>query len=391
MQSLTDRPICDFIREVCERFGPRPPGTAAETKTARFIAATIEEFCDETGIKEHRCSPTIHKGGATVFLCGYLLTLLAYVYAPTIAAIMLGILLIVLYLARFRGYEILDPLFPRRTTQNVLGKVKPREKVERIVIFAGHHDSAHYMPLFRKRFRKFLVPAFYSILGSHLILALAICTRLFSDIFAWLSPVSWFFYAISLAGGIIFLLFRLFLFSDIPVMGANDNLAGVAVAIEAARYFAANRPKNTEVWAVSFGAEECGLRGSKRFARKHRIELKNASLINIEMVGAGKMVVVEGEKSAGTRHSREVVKLILESARRCGIPMSGLVAPFGETDATSFTRLGLKAATIAAIDDENFPPNWHVPEDIPEHVDEDHLQQALRVCVGCVRQLEESD
>ncbi len=65
-----------------------------------------------------------------------------------------------------------------------------------------------------------------------------------------------------------------------------------------------------------------------------------------------------------------------------------IAAPFGETDATSFSRLGLKASTIAALEDEKYPPNWHVIEDTPEQVDEAHLRDALKVCIECVHSLE---
>ncbi|MBI4833040.1 MAG: M20/M25/M40 family metallo-hydrolase, partial [Candidatus Lindowbacteria bacterium] len=236
--------------------------------------------------------------------------------------------------------------------------------------------------------RKLVIPAFRTILASNIIFVLALLTKLLAGKFTWLTPFSWFFFALCVLGGVIFLLFRLFLFSKVPVMGANDNLAGVSVAVAAARRFAQHRPQGTEVWAVSFGAEECGLRGSKRFAARHHIELSNAYLVNIEMVGAGSMIVVAGEKSAGTKHSPEVVSLIVEAARRCGIVVPTVVAPFGETDATPFTRLRLKASTLAAIDDQNFPPNWHVFDDVPENVDEAKLLNALKICVEYVNMLE---
>ncbi|UCD58356.1 MAG: hypothetical protein JSV16_04365, partial [Candidatus Hydrogenedentota bacterium] len=211
-------PILNFIREICERFGPRLPGTAAEAKAASFIAGTLGEFCDEVSVEEHQCSPQVVRGSATIFLLGYLLCLVAYLYIPTLAAMVIGFLLLLLYLARFRGYEVLDQLFARGTTQNVIGKIKPRGASQRIVIFSGHHDSAYYVPLFRKPYRKLVVPVFYSILGSHFVLVLAISTKLFGELFTWLIPVSWCLFGIGVAGGVIFLFFRMTLFTRVPVM-----------------------------------------------------------------------------------------------------------------------------------------------------------------------------
>jgi Zn-dependent M28 family amino/carboxypeptidase len=128
--------------------------------------------------------------------------------------------------------------------------------------------------------------------------------------------------------------------------------------------------------------------GSKRFAKKHHIELSNAYLVNLEMVGAGAMIAVAGERTAGAKHSQEVVSLITESARRCGITIPSVIAPFGETDAASFSRRGLKAATIATFDIDGVPPKWHVLGDTIENVDESHLRDALKVCIECVHTLE---
>lgn len=385
-----DTPILDFIREVCDRFGPRLPGTAAEAKSARFIAEKLEEFCDEVSVEEHTCSPDAARGSTTLFLMGYLLCLVAYLLAPAVAAVLLVLLFLLLYMTRVKGYEVVDRLFPRETLQNVIGKVKPTEKSERVVIFSGHHDSSHYMPLFTKRRRKLLVPLFASIMGSHFVLGLAIGAKLLGGYLAWMMPVSWFLFGASCIGGILYVFFRMIIYSNVPVMGANDNLASVAVAVEAARHFAEHRPRRTEVWAVSFGSEECGLRGSKRFARKHRSELFNAYLIDMEMVGAGEPTVIEKEKTVRRRHSPEVVSLIEEAAKRRHAAMGRFVLRFGATDAISFSRLGLKAATILGIDQEGFPANWHVLEDTPEGIDEACLRTTLDVCIECVNVLEES-
>ena len=60
--------------------------------------------------------------------------------------------------------------------------------------------------------------------------------------------------------------------SDDPVLGANDNLSGVANCLLLAEHLSRPeaRPRRTTVWLVSFGCEECGIRGSKRFIERHR-------------------------------------------------------------------------------------------------------------------------
>jgi len=59
--------------------------------------------------------------------------------------------------------------------------------------------------------------------------------------------------------GIPFALLQiLFMISNRPVLGANDNLSGMAVYYELAKTFNSpeNRPKSVEVWIAAFGCEE---------------------------------------------------------------------------------------------------------------------------------------
>ncbi|GAH40277.1 unnamed protein product, partial [marine sediment metagenome] len=42
----------------------------------------------------------------------------------------------------FNYREFIDPLFKSKTSQNVVGRIYPKEEVKKILIFSGHHDSA---------------------------------------------------------------------------------------------------------------------------------------------------------------------------------------------------------------------------------------------------------
>jgi len=382
--------ISGFIQEICSRFGPRLCGTSAEAQTAKFLASTLNEYCDEVFIEEHSFSPRSLDWGVSFFLFAYLAALASYLFFPLLSVVIILFSLVLFFFSRFRGYEILEQFFPQARTQNVTGKIRPTGERRRIVVFSGHHDSAYYMPLFEKRFQKMFFMTFFFLVSAHGILIAAALLRLLGSAFTFLLPISHVLFAISLVAGIIFVLFRIFLFQNVGVLGANDNLAAVGVVVALARYFASHRPEHVEIWAISFGAEEVGLRGSKRFAKKHRYELEDAIVINLEMVGAGTMVAVAGERMAGTKHSSEVVSLIVDAAKKCGIEMPTIVGPFGETDATSFTRRGIKASTIATFDKDGAPPNWHLLTDTPENIDEPHLQNAFRVCVECLNLIEQS-
>jgi len=386
--AATDFSIKRFVENICFRFGPRLPGTAAEAKTARFLAQALREYCDEVVIDEHRFSPRSFDWGATFHLMIYLVALVAYVIVPPMSLALVLLSISIFFLSRLKGYEILEQFFPQEKTQNVVGKIKSRGQPRQVLILSAHHDSAYYMPFLEKRSRKIFLPVFFFILLAHGILFIAAGVRMVASPFPVFGSLSGYLYGIAVVAGILFFIFRLFLFKNVAVLGANDNLASVGVLVAAARYCAANRPGHIECWFVSFGAEEVGLRGSKRFTRKHWHELEKSMVINLEMVGAGTLMVVAGERMAGARHSPVVVSLIVDAAKACGIEMSTFVGIFGETDASSFSRMGIQAATIAAFGEDGVPPNWHLLTDTPENIDEDHLQNALRVCLKCIHLLD---
>lgn len=61
------------------------------------------------------------------------------------------------------------------------------------------------------------------------------------------------------------------------VPGAVDNLSASAVAVALCRILIANPaliPADTEVRFISFGAEEAGLRGSRRYVERHLDDLR---------------------------------------------------------------------------------------------------------------------
>lgn len=69
--------------------------------------------------------------------------------------------------------------------------------------------------------------------------------------------------------------------------GANDNASGVAMLLEIARYFKANKPERS-VYFIAFAGEEAGLLGSKHFVKHPLIPLKNIGfLMNVDIMGSG--------------------------------------------------------------------------------------------------------
>jgi Zn-dependent M28 family amino/carboxypeptidase len=136
------------------------------------------------------------------------------------------------------------------------------------------------------------------------------------------------------------------------VPGAVDNLSACALAVAMCRFLVKNPsyiPADTEIRFVSFGSEEAGLRGSRRYVARHLYELKrlDTRLLNFEMVAHPEITILTSDVNGTLKHSPEIVKSAVAAAERAGVPYKVRSAYLGiGTDAAPFSRAGLKATTL---------------------------------------------
>ncbi len=138
----------EFIQEICEAVGPRISGSPQEAQAARLIAARLEVASDEVGIEEVPIHIGVAPALTTLLVGGVLVALVLYWFVPLLAVLLIPLVLLVLYLSRPRGKDVIDFLFPKGMTQNVVAKLHPTGPTKRRVILSGHHDSAPVARIF---------------------------------------------------------------------------------------------------------------------------------------------------------------------------------------------------------------------------------------------------
>ena len=387
----------EFIQEICEAVGPRISGSPQEAQAARLIAARLEVASDEVGIEEVPIHIGVAPALTTLLVGGVLVALVLYWFVPLLAVLLIPLVLLVLYLSRPRGKDVIDFLFPKGMTQNVVAKLHPTGPAKRRVILSGHHDSNVRMPLLNPPWKRYA----YTIqqvatVGTFWLLLLSVAktvARFAGWPFLWVgagrwAPGDWLILPAIVGAGAA-LLMRLLTVTNTPVLGAGDNLSAVAVVVQAMETLSAKRPKHTEVWGVSFGAEEVGAKGSRAFSQRYASELEAAHVINLETLSAGQLAIIEREVSVFSRHSAETVALLQRAGQRVGITLPAVTIKTGDTDATSFSRRGLRAATLFGMDETGLFGFWHTLEDNVENVSPQNLQRALDVCLAVVAELED--
>jgi acetylornithine deacetylase/succinyl-diaminopimelate desuccinylase-like protein len=387
-----------FVTEICEAVGPRLSGSPQEAQAAQLIAQRLKPVSDEVSVEEVPMHIGVSAALTTLLVAGVCLAAIVYWFVPLLAALLIAATLTILYLSRPMGKDVIDPLFPKGSTQNVVAKLYPTGETRERVIFSGHHDSNVRMPLLNPPWKRHAytiqqVATFGTIWLALLSLAKA-AAQFAGWSFLWVGPGRWaagdwlILPGLVAAGAAI--LMRQLTVTHTPVIGAGDNLTAVAVVLRLMEILSAQRPQHTEVWGVSFGAEEVGAKGSRAFATDRASELEGTYVVNLETLGAGQLAIIEREGSVMSQHAPQVVDLLQGAGQRVGIDLPAVTITMGDTDATSFSRLGLWAATLFGMDETGLFVHWHTLEDNVENVSPDHLQRALDVCLAVVAELEDS-
>ena len=383
-----------LIDEICETMGPRPSGGAEEYEAAILLQNKLDGWGVEATVERFRVGPRVLQTSIAACTVGYAIACSLYFVFPLLSFLLLSAVFVAMTSPRLLGRDPLEAVLPKKSSSNVLGRIKAAKKRKHLVIFSGHHDSAYRMPALRRQ-------ALYPLLTVlSVVIFLAVVTLWGLSLWrtvtgahsaptqpVWESYFLWF----CTGSAILALLLAAGMLRGDAVLGANDNLSAVAVAWEVARRLAASPPEHVEVWIASYGSEEAGLKGSRAFVAEHHDELENAIVVNMECLGqSGTLHALTGELITLTRHSKEAVALVEEAAADASVPVKRLFLLPGLTDATSFSRRGISATTIIRFNDAGYLDHYHNPEDAPASISEESLQQALSLCLAVVDKLDGS-
>jgi hypothetical protein len=259
--------------------------------------------------------------------------------------------------------------------------------MKQIVLVSGHHDSAYEFPLQERlgpRFSSFILLT----IGLGLVTVILCIVRfLILGLIPALIPLLDWMIIIPIISAFPMLTFASRLRSNRVVLGANDNLSGVAVTLGVGEWLQNNPLKHTEVWLVSFACEE-NMRGSKRFAASHKAELQDAYLLNFDGVGAGLLYVLTAEPMYLTTLTSELCNLVLDAAEEAGLEVASGVPSFGGTDASNFIKAGLRATAVVSISEGGFLENWHTLNDTPDNIDESVLVDAVMLAIAVLKKMD---
>ncbi|HME51632.1 MAG TPA: M20/M25/M40 family metallo-hydrolase [Candidatus Lokiarchaeia archaeon] len=379
--------MMEFIKSTCDKIGPRLGTGEAEQKAGIKIKELLGKYTDDVSVEPFEC----HPGGfldfiKIAFIASVVATILFF-WIPFLSAILLAYAITTFIFEQMHLKEYVDFLFPKRKGENIAGKLMPTGETKKVIIISGHHDSAYEFPLFAKYKHNFGKLAYTT--AGILIVAIVVSIIKFildlmnlSTITSNIILLCFPFASVVLGGYIAFNLH-----SKNVILGANDNLSGVAIVLAIADYFSENRLDNTTLWLVSFSCEEC-MRGSKRFVEKHINELKDVSVINFDMVGRGNISIDIAEPEYTTKHSIDLATAFHESSKKTGSEIPMAAAKFGGTDAAFFSKKKIDAISIVGLTPQQYPDSWHELSDTPENLKPECLERALAVTIQYIKDVD---
>ena len=380
--------MVEFIKDICENIGPRLGTSENEKKAGIQIKEILEKQVDKVEMEDFTCHPKGFLEFTKVAWTSGLIGLLLFLWFPIIS-MLLSLYAVTTFVFEFlMGKEYVDFMFPKKTGTNVIGKINAAKEAKKIVIISGHHDSAYEFPLFEKYKHNFDKLA-YATAGLILFSAIAALIKFILDIASISNVVSnVILIAIPLITVFIGGYVAFGLHSKKVILGANDNLSGVAVVLALAHHFSSQKLNNIELWLISFSCEEC-MRGSKRFVKRHFEDLRDSLTVNYDMVGRGaNLAIISEEPAYLVKHDMELAKEFQKSSKNANMELPIEVLGFGGSDAACFSKKGLKAISIFALTPENYPDTWHELADTPEFIEEDKLQSTLEITIQFLKDLD---
>jgi hypothetical protein len=387
------------IKKVCKEVGPRPAGYEGEKKGQDYVEKLMTPIADEVKRENFTLSPKAFMSwvmidGALALVAAILgILCFAFNMPPVVetvlrvVSVVLVVLAVFFLLGEFLFYkQVLDPFFKKEESSNVICTRKASGETKRRIIIGGHMDTAYEWR--------------YTYLGGPKLVTTVVVSAILGLLITMGLSIAGFFVdnrtaeivMIIVQAIVIPALISVMFFVNwkLPVDGAADDLTGVFTAMAALLYFKHNdiRLENTEIVAMSVGAEEEGLRGSKAFAKAHGDEYKNDGVETIFIAldtlrDYDFMGIVTKDMTATVGLDKQACALMKKASENAGVPVNFTTTPLGSTDAAAMQQGGIKSVAFTSMDPA--PARYyHTRDDNVSVLEMKTLEDSLKVVLETV-------
>lgn len=377
--------MCDEIEYIIKNFGKRNAGGDGERKASEYMAEQLKGYADEVFMEDFKVNPKSFYGWISISVTLMLAAIVGYFFLPIVSLIFLAVAVTIM-VGQFVLYrQLIDKLFPEKTSCNVTAVLKPKGEVKRRVFLNGHSDAANEWTINHKFGGKvmamqvlitFLGVAYFCIITVISLISNGIGFNIAQSVSLYLG-----------LGGLIFapLFISMYFLSNekLTVDGANDNLTGCYMGIAILKAMKENNIKleNTEVGVIVTGSEEVGLRGAKAWARDHANDYNDATtvIISYDTIREEKFLSVNKlDLNSICKSDIGVGELFKKAADNVGAVCNFGTVPVGSTDSAAFTQGGFRSVGITAMD-HALKDYYHTRRDTYDNLDAKCLATTFEV------------
>jgi len=401
----------ELVEKICTKVGPGLPGSSQERERAAIVKQELESHvgAENVVVEEFTLAPGAFLGSQLIGTFCMLIAVLLNISVgrfpgvpssgTATLAMLFSISAVLLFIFEFLiGFEVIDPFFKKKGSLNVIGTLrKPGTRyVKRLLILSGHHDSALEFTWLRFTGYGFFFLNVTWLIGLITVLVMSVI-QLAGVVtgnagIIRTGTLGWVLIAYPIVPSIIYaLFFARGRKNGGTVPGAADNLSACALAVAMCRFLLENPsyiPDDTEIRFISFGSEEAGVRGSRRYVQRHLDELKrlDTRLLNFETIAHPEVAILTSESNGTVKNSSEMVKSVVAAAQRAGVPYKVRPATLGTAnDAGPFSRAGLKATSLIGFNVQQMVAFYHQKWDRPEVLTTESLLNVLKLALEWIR------
>jgi hypothetical protein len=401
----------DIVKTICTEVGPGSPGSRGERARGAIIAKELQSHLGaaNVAVEEFTVAPGAFLGSlpvAAVFIAiAAVLNILAGRFArvPLLvlaaASLVSSLTSFLVGLECLRYFELIDRFFAKKQSTNIIGRLRRpgAQSVKRLLILSGHHDSAIESTWLGLLGYGFFAAAVTAIGGMVAMLLMSIIqftgAVTGSGELVQTGTLGWVIVGYPILPSIVFALFFNRNGADGgTVPGAADNLSACAMLVAMCRFLVNNPsyiPADVEIRFISFGSEEAGLRGSRRYVARYKDELErlDARLLNSEIIVHPEIAILSSDVFGTVKNSPEMVRSVVAAAVRAGVPHKVRAAFLGVgTDAGAFSEAGLKATTLLPFEvPRQMLAFYHQKADGPEVLTPEPLLNVLELALEWIR------
>jgi acetylornithine deacetylase/succinyl-diaminopimelate desuccinylase-like protein len=378
------------VHHLVEEIGARGSGTEQEKQASEYVRSVLDEIDVAVDEQPFRSPASAWRPFAATLGLGAFASLIAPLFVPT-SSLLAALLLAASFWLGIRESllrdTILRRMLPQVDSQNIIGRLLPREEPKQTIVLVAHVDS-HRTPYFHRSRRRqswFGVMIVTAEIGIIVNVLLYIALSISGEI--WLWWVSLPFALLHLVMALVCLTVDSTPFSP----GANDNAAAVGTVLQVAEELSKHRLTKTDIWFLFSGCEEVGAYGMREFLQTFGTALDGARFIDLEMVGQGVPAVVIKE---GLFRRVDYDPTLIEEAGEAATAVWQKAAlkkanSYGESVVTQ--RAGFPSVTLNTILSETGKTAvWHRMDDDMSAISVETLDHVVTWVRELLRRLDDS-